>query len=274
MRLLEGEPYLYNGVVYIAKGYQHPHNYIVAYPRYSALTSSKLSEHERTRYVQGLYWDCIKQHISAIPKSKASIFEGTPVTGVLSLKGVLESLLEVEVHLTGSSLISDHFNDIDFTIYGATGDLVSRLEEIYQKGVLERSTSLLVREYSVKHRNEVPLQDYLHFKRKTLLHGLYKGIHLNFKLIEYSQGFTGCVDPVYEMSTYTGRIEVLEALNPHLIPARYRVAYEGGEAVLETLRELYCELEPGLYYASMCRLETRKDGFYIMPDLCILRPLR
>jgi len=41
-----------------------------------------------------------------------------------------------------------------------------------------------------------------------------------------------------------------------------------------SLRELYAELTPGLYYAEGARLEARKSGFYLVPDHGVLKPVR
>ncbi|MEM1741885.1 MAG: hypothetical protein QXT29_03655, partial [Desulfurococcaceae archaeon] len=58
LRLIEGETYLYNGLIWIAKGYQHPPGKVIAFPKYSLLNYSKLSIN--SFYEKLYYWDCLK----------------------------------------------------------------------------------------------------------------------------------------------------------------------------------------------------------------------
>lgn len=273
-RLLEGESYIHRGVLYLVKGYQHPKGLVIAYPKYTATRRSRLSEHEKLIHLNTIYWDCIKQNVTAIPLSDAYLFTNYVISPrVLYIKSLLESLLEAELHLTGSATISEDFNDVDFVVYGANESVVERLKRVFDQGVLDRPTSILVEEYSKKHHGKLKLEEYLRLKKNTILHGFFKGIHVNFKLVELVKGYEDCVEPVEDYSHYSGLVEIANALNPHRIPARYKAFAEGREVVVESLRELYAELPAGRYYAVNSRIEKRRDGLYLVPDHGILVPV-
>ncbi|MGC8983264.1 MAG: hypothetical protein ACP5KA_05920 [Desulfurococcaceae archaeon] len=274
MRLLEGEALLYGGVVYLVKGYQHPEGFVVAYPRYKALQQAKLEKHEAAARISELYWDCIKLRVPVVPLSKAYEYSPRPLNRAVEYaKSFLESLLEVELHPTGSSLVSEGFRDLDFAVYGAPAWLVDRLRLLLNKGVLKRPLGLLVSEYLDKHAGYLKLEDYLYLKKNTILHFYFGGLHVNLKLLEYEKGFGTCVDYVYSYGDYTGVVSIERPLNPHVLPARYSARVGGREVVVESLRELYAELQPGTYYAERARLEARKGGIYLVPDHGVLRPL-
>lgn len=273
-RLLEGESYMYRGVLYLVKGYQHPRGLVIAYPKYSIVRRDKLSEHEKLIYLNTTYWDCIKQSVTTIPLNSAYPFANYAISPrVLYIKSLLESLLEVELHLTGSAMISEDFNDVDFVVYGANEDVAERLERAFNRGVLDKPVSMLVEEYLKKHHNELKLEEYLHLKKNTVLHGFFKGVHVNFKLVELSKGYEGCKEPVEDYFRYSGLVEIVNALNPHRIPAKYKAFVEGREVVVESLRELYAELPAGRYYTVNSRVEKRKSGLHLVPDHGVLVPI-
>jgi len=273
-RLLEGEIYIYRGVLYVVKGYQHPEGFVIAYPRYSVLRGSMLSTHQREIYSQSIYWDCIKQCVPVISLSNSYRYVSRQVSrGVEQVKQTLESLLEREIYLTGSALVSEEPRDLDLVVYGADSAVVENLEKLFERGVLKRAPSLIVKEYLEKHSNKMSLQDYMYLKKKTLLHGYLMGFHVNLKLIWLERGFSGCVDRVKEYTLFTGRVKVVKALNPHRLPARYLAITSSGEMCLESFRELYAELEPGEYYAVNSRVEERENGLYLVPDQGVLKPL-
>ena len=272
-RFLEGEAYIHGGVVYIAKGYQHPPGFIVAYPRYNLLTKTRLAEHERGKYGLKYYWDCIKRKVPIIPQSahvyNPRYFESS---AVLQLKSTLESILGVELHITGSSLVTEEFNDVDFVIYGASEDIVDKLSELFNRELLKRSEYILTREYLSKHSGLPSIQDYLFLKKNTILHGLLQGIHINLKLVYYKSGFNKCVDPVIECREFNGVVEVEKPIRPHIIPSIYSVRINGEELLMESLRELYSELPLGRYIVYNARLEYRESGVYLVPDSGSLIP--
>ncbi|MEM4718427.1 MAG: hypothetical protein QXE81_06720 [Desulfurococcaceae archaeon] len=274
-RSLEGEAYLHQGVIYIAKGYQHPDGYVVAYPRYNALNRSKLLAHEYIKHGIYKYWDCIKQVVPLIPLKKSFKLYSTYNIEVSYILEFIRSLLdrEKEVYLTGSSLINKEFNDIDVVIYGSDESTVDNIERLFNQGVLSRSYYILIREHREKHFDKMKLEEYLKIKKNTILHGLFRNIHVNFKLVELEKGFNTCIDPVEKYSIYTGLIEVVKPINPHLIPARYVGIIGGEEITIESLREIYAELTPGKYYAENARVEDRSSDRFLVPDLGVLKPV-
>ena len=274
MRFLEGESYLYRGLIYIVKGYQHPENFLIAYPKYSAISGSKLEAFNALKDTNIIYWDCLKLTVPVIPLDSAHPYTLRGLNNIHYYKSVLEALLDTELYLTGSASYSSQFRDVDFVIYEANDKIVAKLRELFQRKILEKSIWLLIKEHRDKHSSSLNLTDYLYLKKNTILHGYYRGIHVNLKLIELSKGYNTCIEPVYGYSHYTGYVTVKKAENPHLLPTRYNAYIEKGEVVLESLRELYAELRPGLYYTVNSRLEERKNGFYLVPDHGILIPVK
>lgn len=271
-RLLEGELFLYNGVIYIAKGYQHPPGMIVAYPRYSALRKEKLEEYERIIYIEEYYWDCIRLNISIIPRNKSYPYQVHHVSSeVFSVISTLERFLDKSIYLTGSSVLSTDYRDVDLVIYGAEDTTVDRLKKLYEKGVIKKPFSMLVEEYTHRHSKLFELSEYVEFKKNTILHGYIMGVHFNLKLYELEKGYENCIDPVLEYTSYTGPLELIKPINPHRLPGRYKGVVNGTDVLVETHRELYAELEPGKYLVKEARLEHRSTGIYLVPDHGVLR---
>lgn len=273
-RLLEGEAYLYHGVIHIVKGYQHPDQYIIAYPRYDVLNRRKLLAHELISHESRVYWNCIKQKVPLIPLIESHKVD-FPVQNmnISYVLGFFRSIVDKEIYLTGSSLIEEQFNDVDMVVYGSDESTVQKIERLFNQGILSRAQHVLVREHKEKHRDTMKLEEYLRVKKDTILHGLFRNIHVNFKLVELEKGFNSCIDPVYEYSNYTGVVKVVKPINPHLIPARYLALIGSEEVILESLREIYAELKPGKYYVQNARLESRTSGRFLVPDLGSLRPV-
>jgi hypothetical protein len=274
LRLLEGEVVVNGPIAYVVKGYQHPPGYLVAYPRYNILSRRKLQKHEAKIYESTMYWNCIQRSVPVVPRSAwPYTLRERPLGALDQLISMLESLLEVDLYPTGSSLFVERPNDYDFIIYGADQEVVGRLRKLIDRGVIKVNVDILVREYIEKHSSTLSLSDYLRVKKSTILHGLFQGFHVNFKLVELRTGFNECVDPVISYEDYTGPATIVEALNPHVIPARYRAVIRGVELILESLREIYSELEPGRYWVENARLEHRPSGVHLVPDLGVLRPI-
>lgn len=274
MRYLEGEAYLYNGIVHLVKGFQHPPGFLIAYPRYSIIRKTKLQNHEKEIATSRIYWDCLKTTIPVIPTT-SPYYTGDFIESKipLYLKTLLEELLETPLYLTGSALITSEYNDLDFIVYGATEDTVYKLAKLFNNGVIKKSEYILVKEYIEKHSHYTSLFNYLYYKKNTLLHGVLEGVHVNFKLLSYERGFNTCIDPVEDYTYYSGPVKIARAENLHILPGRYTAVLNNGvEVVLETLREVYAELEPGEYYVFNARIEHRGSGVYLVPDHGVLTP--
>jgi hypothetical protein len=276
LRFLEGEAVEYKGILYLVKGYQHPEGFLVAYPRYDLLTRTPL-QYMTSRYtINYEHWDCVKHTVPLIPLSSSMSVVLKLIEDVQSTVKTIVYLLEVSedsVNVTGSSLVSSTPNDVDIVIYGATESIVERLSRLVERGVLEKSSYVLMSEYLRKHNSNLSIGEYMALKRNTLLHFTLRGLHVNLKLVELNRGYQGCVDPVFNYRFYTGLVEVFKPMNPHIIPARYSAKCDLGDVVLESLRELYAELTPGVYYAENARIEVRKSGLFLVPDHGVLRPL-
>ncbi|AFL66292.1 hypothetical protein Desfe_0382 [Desulfurococcus amylolyticus DSM 16532] len=278
MRMLEGELWEYNGVVYIAKGFQHPEGMIVAYPRYDLYISGKIPGWRLERYIDTVDWECIKSRVPVIPVSKSTVFLNRLNNIQQVVAGIISDALGVrenDIYVTGSSRILGKYNDIDIAIYGVKEDFTKDLENLVNRGVLKRVDEwVLVDEYWEKHRGGISLAEYLWFKKNTLLHLNILGIHVNLRPVIYSRGVHGCIDPVLNISEYTGLVRVIEPIIDHAIPSRYIGLLDNGEEViLESMREVYSELDTGNYLAINNKVEERPSGIYLVPDHGLLKPI-
>ncbi len=264
LRLLEGEPLIYDGVLWIVKGYQHPPGKVIAFPRYDLVNKKKIVA--TSRFLDHLtYWDCLKIEAPMIDCNKAY-----PYTATLnpSYDNVISFLREYigfkEYVLTGSSLIGAG-NDLDIVVYGFKEEYIETIKDMLIRGIVGRSEYILYKEYLNKHKHETDLRTYIHIKKNTLLHILYRDIHINFKFVKYVHGFNQCIDPVYKREFFYGKMEIIEPIEKYVVPSRYRVEFNGREYILETYREIYAELPLGRYYVEGF-LEYRRNGIYIVPD--------
>ncbi len=278
LRLLEGEVLLYRGLGWVVKGYQHPGDAIVAYPRYDLVNNGKLYHHEIKWLAESMrFWDCIKRNAPLIPL--AEVFKpvarvNQQVTYLLSTLSELIRNKGEEVEVSGSSILGfRNPRDVDVIVYNSTVETASVLRELLNKGVLRRAGEyIIVNEYLEKHSSRMPLENYLKLKRNTFLHFILGGVHVNVKLVSLSTGYNYCVDKVEEYASYNGFFKVLERITAPLIPARY-LARVGNEIMeLESLREVYSELEPGEYYVAGGVIEERRRGRVLVPDHGVVIP--
>lgn len=279
MKIIEGEPILYRGVIWIVKGYQHPREGVVAYPRYDAVNRRRLSSWEAYGLARSKasYWDCIKQEVPVI-EGESYIWRPGSDTVSRRLQELLsilrDHLGEERVFPTGSVLIGDA-RDIDIVIRGDPGSAIDVLRSLREKNILGRpGPGILWREYLSKHSHTLSFTEYLSLKKRTLLHNVYRGVPVSIRITMYRDGFRGCRDRVRDRRP-TGpiRINVLDALNPYTTPARYKCwTRRYGSVLLETHRMVYAELDRGDYIFNGY-IEHREDGVFLVPDHGYLKPL-
>ncbi len=271
IKLIEGYPLYYNEVIYLVKGYQHPQDKIIAYPRYTLLEHKKLRKYEINKYVSYVYWDCIRQVVPVIDISHAYSFytlfhKHIPYTSQM-IKEVISQLFGVnDLYITGSSLVFSTYNDIDIVILGADTELVNRVRSLISRRVIRRAPeSWLLKEYLLKHSNDTDLRTYLYLKKDTISHIVVNNIHVNIKYVSYSNGFNQCVDPVEDRKLYRGRIQVIDCVNKYILPTRYIIRIRNKKILMETFREMYSEIPLGEYYVKGY-IEYRKTGEVLVPD--------
>ncbi len=271
IRLVEGFPLYYNGVIYLVKGFQHPKDKIIAYPRYTLVERRKIRKNEIDRFVTYVYWDCIKQIIPVVNVSDVYSFidlfnKNIPYNSRM-IKEILSQLLDVNnLFITGSSLIFSTHNDIDIVILGVNIDLINKVQSLISRKVIRRAPeSCLVKEYLLKHSKDTDLGTYLYLKKDTISHIVVNNIHVNIKYVSYSNGFNRCVDPVEDRKLYKGRIQVIDCINKHILPTRYIVQIGNKKILMETFREMYSEIPLGEYYVKGY-IEYRRTGEVLVPD--------
>lgn len=272
LRLLEGEILFYLGLGWVVKGYQHPEDAIVAYPRYDLVNSGKLRHHELKWLGEFTkYWDCVKRNVPLIPVDKVFkplVRVNKDLTYLLSTFTDLIGVKKEEVEISGSSILSmGNPRDVDVIVYNSTFETKTMLEELLNKGVLGKASEyIIVNEYLEKHSSRMTLENYLKLKRDTILHFTLGQTHLNVKLVALSKGYSHCVDKVEDYTSYNGYFKVLERITAPLIPARYIVRVNGEIMEMESLREVYSELKPGEYYLVEGIIEERRRGRVLVPD--------
>lgn len=279
MRMLEGEIWVHNGIAYIVKGFQHPEGWLIAFPRYDLHGPRRIDEWLVDKYINIIRWECLKLNVPVIPLSSSHPLQAR-LAGVSEwIARYLSSILGVserDIYASGSSRITLDYRDVDLVVYGVREDLVWDLKKLVEKGVLKRAGKwALINEYASKHSRRLTLSDYLFFKRNTILHLDILGFHVNLRLVAYTAGIQGCLDPVVEASSYNGVVRINEPLMIHITPSRYSAKLDNGvNVILETFREVYSELEPGEYVVRQGRLEARGSGLYLVPDHGVLSTLR
>ncbi|MEM1675209.1 MAG: hypothetical protein QXW87_01015 [Desulfurococcaceae archaeon] len=267
LRLIEGETYLYNGLIWIAKGYQHPPGKVIAFPKYSLLNYSKLSIN--SFYEKLYYWDCLKIEASTLDIDK--IYHYTPIVdnSIQSIVKTLSELIGFENYsITGSVLLSKYIEnrDLDIVVYGFKREYIETIEKLINKEILKPlNYGDLYSEYMSKHVNRIDFKTYFNIKKNTKLHFFYRDIHVNLRFNKYEKGFNKCIDPVYRREFLQGEIVIIECIDKYVIPSKYIIEYNSREYYLESYRELYAELPLGKYYVNGF-LEYRSSGVYIIPD--------
>lgn len=266
-RFLEGELFLNNGFLWIVKGYQHPFGKLIAFPRYSLFNKTRLDN--RIVYDKLYYWDCLKIETPVIDIDKSYLY--IPKTSI-DIDYVVKTLSEYigfnNYYLTGSIVINKYFDsrDLDIVIYGFRNEYVSNIEKLIGNGVLKQINYYsLYNEYLSKHSNRIDFNTYFSIKKNTLLHFIYRNLHINLRLVKYEYGFQECVDPVIKREFFIGEVFLKEIIDKYTIPSKYIVEYNSEEYYLESFRELYAELPRGKYFINGF-LEYRKSGLYIIPD--------
>ncbi len=277
--IIEGIPLLYRGIIWIVKGYQHPRDGVIAYPRYDAVNRRKLRVWESYRLVRSraVYWDCIKQEVPVINGSPYiwRPSNDTVSRRLLELLGILQDYLgEENVYPSGSVLIGDA-RDIDIVIRDIPASAVETLRSLRRNSILGTpGPGYLWKEYLSKHSHILSYTEYLVLKKSTLLHNVYKGIPVSIRINMYREGVNGCHDRVHDRRRAGPiKIHVVEAQSPYTTPARYKCWTEKyGSIMLETYRMVYAELEPGDYIFHGY-IEYRDNGVFLVPDHGYLKPL-
>jgi len=264
LKLLEGEYFVYKGYLWFIKGIQHPSGKVIAFPRYNLLNHRR--DYDRLIGENRSYWDCLKIEVEMVDLNEVKPFNPRFDERVLNIVNTLRDLIGFNDYLlTGSTILGD-FRDIDIVIYGVENDILKNVVKLIDQGVLKRSMYILVDEYNSKHRGRLDYNTYMYIKRDTITHLEYGGFHVNFKFTKYKKGFNTCIDRVYRREFFNDEIEIVEPVEKYVIPARYIVKTTSGEEyILETYREVYCEL-PSSKYRVEGFIEYRERGTYINID--------
>ncbi len=274
--LIEGLPVVYDGYVWIVKGFQHPVKGLIAYPRYDLLNHRKLYPWEIRRLVlkHVVYWDCLKQRVPIVPIDKIVLIDkplGQTAREALMLARILvEYSGGLGVFLTGSVILGEG-GDIDLVLVGREN--VEVLEKLRGKALLKPPTlGILYAEWLRKHRN-IPFNKYYWLKKDSLLMGVFMGKPYSLRITLYGRGWNKCLDKVYNRRFIRrAGVTVKEPITKYTTPSRYRVVMDSNEYILETYRILYSELNPGKYTVINGYIEDRRDNTYIIPDHGALLP--
>lgn len=266
-RYLEGELFINNGYLWIVKGYQHPFGKLIALPRYNLINGSKLSSHVVVN--KPYYWSCLKIETPVIDLDNSFFYKPAVDNNIDHVVKTLSQLIGFENYtLTGSTALSSYIEprDIDILVYGFKNEYVENIENYLKKELFKPiDYYTLYNEYLIKHSSRLDHRTYFSIKRNTLLHFIYRNIHINLRITKHEHGFHQCIDPVYKREFFTDEISIVDYIDKYTTPSKYIAQYRDTEFYLETYREVYAELPRGKYYVNGF-LEYRKNGLYIIPD--------
>ena len=266
-RLLEGELVEYRGAIWIVKGFQHPPGYVVAYPRYDALTLRKLEGWRVEKLVResmGM-WRCIELELPMVPLDEARFIQPQSSDPVLEefrrLIADYASIDRDQVLPTGSLALGVESDDpdIDLVIYCWRAERVyGALEELARLGIV-RSMGLseLESEWRRKHLG-MSFEVYRRLREGSLLQGVFRGRRYSIRIVPWERGVEGCVDPVRRGGARRMVIEIVEPVSPYTTPAIYEVEVvgEGLRATMMSFRMLFTELARGTRIAGVMEVET------------------
>lgn len=275
---ISGSPmYLY------VKGYMHPDDGLVVAPY--RLGSSRLrittgnlpsSMILETRHVDCIGWPAtvIKQRdiLEIIDPYNAFKFRKADLP-----RQILElvDLLGVEVGLTGSWAINAEgpLSDVDLIIAPDSGvwDILRTLEELREKGLIRQCRDRELIESKVGNEAYWLIAHY----RDRLLESCFKGYPYTIRLLRYTAP-KPCSRRAYGLGYFTGMIEIVDAGDSCLVPARYKVRvikyppqlrhFISDILILESWRTRYQELPPGFYIVYNARLTFTEEGMVLAID--------
>lgn len=265
---MEGELYIYNGAIWVVKGYQHPEGFIIAYPKYliEHFPPRKMPNWLKEKYIiKEFYWDCINATVPVIPLSK-SMYLGTRLFGkARELAKLINEYANIDlgedVYFTGSASLGLN-GDIDLVFYGnnVSWKVYNSLMALREAGVLKPlSLSELLEEH--KKNPWVSFSDYVALRSGSILQGSLMNIRYSIRLVPYEHGYGTCIDRVTEVREEFLKVKIVEALSPYTTPAMYRVIVEqyNYEALLSSFKILFTELKPGATIEGIFRVEHREQ---------------
>lgn len=276
-KCLEGELYIYNGVIWVVKGYQHPEGFIIAYPKYliGHTPPRKMPNWLREKYIEEFYWDCINATVPVIPLSKSMYFSTRLFGKAREMAKLINEYADIDlsedVYFTGSSSLGLN-GDIDLVFYGndVSRKVYNSLTILREAGVFKPlSLSELLEEY--KKNPWISFSDYVALRSRSVLQGSFMNVRYSIRLVPYEHGYSYCIDKVTKVSEESLKIKVIESLSSYTTPAMYRVIVEpyNYEALLSSFKILFTELKPGAIIEGVFRVEHREQLIkpILIPDV-------
>ncbi len=295
-RLLEGELILRNGIVYVVKGFQHPSNYVIAYPRYNVLTLEKIHSKDYYKYINLSYWDCIDYNVPLIPLEQVYPYN-LQYCGInnraLFLRKFLSEISNIDeedIYVTGSyrvCLFNEETSDVDLIVYGSrnTKEMYRVLKDLREDGITKSlSNGGLLMEY---HKHEdLGFNEYRMLRNNSVLQGVFfDKIRYSIRLVPYTRGFNKCIERTKFIGFYRLRIRIVDYIQHYTTPAKYIVEVINAPAKLSkilgkkiqliTYRLRYTELPPNTVLEGIFRVEVLVNNniVRIVPDYYPVKPL-
>lgn len=281
MRMLEGELILFNGVVYVVKGFQHPSGYVIAYPRYDLNSVPVSKTFYRSTGAEIRYWDCIDRSVPMVPVGKAVPYTPHVDSVVGEFRRLIYEYTGIDmedIYVTGSRALGFCCGDIDLVIYCGSKcwRVYSVLRFLRETGVTKPLTGIHVLTEHSKHP-DLLLSEYTVLRSHSVLQGVYKDTRYSLRIVVFRKGFSRCVMKTRVKKHYTGLIEIVEAVSPYTTPAYYRVKLccRSRVVYMMTFRTRYTELPVGsrLYVLDGVIEESRSGVEFLVPDHGVLKPL-
>ncbi|RLG80521.1 MAG: hypothetical protein DRO13_03545 [Thermoprotei archaeon] len=275
MTLIEGYVVLYKWYLWMVKGCEHPEDGVIAYPRYSVRTGSRIKDLRRAmEYAEKLgvirYYECLKESLPILPLNSIELvldpFNRTqwprlPNSTVKFLEnlGIAE---HEDVGLTGSYLASTVITGIkprDIDIIIRNRDLG---ETLYEKLKLLRASGVAKPVGVVDEFYGTDPGSRLKLLRHRVLEGVFNGIIYSIRILSCKErAKPRCIK---KAKLVTDQLTIVEHISPYVMPYTYIAEGEElGTVNVRSLRMRYSEipLHTRLSIAN-CRLEYYMDGGY------------
>ena len=294
-RLLEGELILHKGVVYIVKGFQHPRNYVIAYPRYNMLTLERIHPRDYYKYTNLSYWKCIDYNVPLIPLEQTYPYN-LHYCGINSRARYLRKFLseisgidEEDIYITGSyrvCLFNEETSDVDLIVYGNRNvDKIYKVLKDLRENRITRplSNGSLLIEYH-KHK-DLRFKEYEILRSNSVLQGVFLNkIRYSIRLVPYVRGFNKCVEKTKFIGFYRLKVRIVDYIQHYTTPAKYVVEVIKAPSKLSlilkkkihliTYRLRYTELPLNTILNGVFRVEAlvSNNTVRIVPDYYPVKP--
>jgi predicted nucleotidyltransferase len=238
--------------LWVVRGYRHPHGYLVVSPY--VMGGRRVKQYDWGSVPGWLlsYIPCIGRTAPLMPMGR--VLRTVDPESVLRVRrndlppAVIE-LLDIMgpewAGITGSWAVMGESpgSDVDLLVYGNHWEMYRALLDLRSEGKVK---PCMVAERYSKVMDKISWSSYSKLVEHRVLDSCYKGIPYTIRILRRLD-VEPCEGMVARIGVYRGPFRVVEAVEPHLTPARYLVEIGGVEVLMETWHTRFMELPKGLY---------------------------